>query len=162
MEDVAAASGMSRTTVYRYVSSREELIELSLMANVRELGERLQREIDVDAPDLRASFVDALIASIKVTRENVEFGYLAEAIGRVELAQTLAGESDVHETVASTLQPLIDRARNEGLLRTDVSEHELVAWIQGTLVTWTPRVDLDYPALHRAFEKFLLPAVFSR
>jgi len=161
MEDVAHEAGVSRPTVYRYVSGRSELIELALVETVREIGERMSAHTETDAPDLRAAFLNGLVASVEVTREDAEFAYLAEAIGRVPLANMLAApDSDVHAAVVDWLRPLFDRARRDGLLRTDVPEDDVVTWVQGVLVLVTPREDMDAVALREALSRFLLPVVF--
>ena len=161
MDDVAEAAGMARQNVYRYVSGREELVELAIIERLREFRDRLLTGLDVSASDLPSAIVEHVIASIRTGREDPEFLYLTDALPRLRL-NLLVGGPESHEIVRQSFEPLIRRARMEGALRTDASEDEMVEWIQGTLTWLTPRTDLDETALRRMIEKFTLPVLLKR
>jgi AcrR family transcriptional regulator len=160
MDDVAEAAGMARQNVYRYVSGRDELVELAIVERLREFAETLVGQLDPHGGDLETSFVDHVIRSAMLGRQDAEFVYLTDALPRVTL-NLLVGGPDAHETVRRAFEPLIRRAHAEGALRTDVSEDEMIYWLQGILTLITPRVDLDEAALRRMVEKFTLPALLK-
>ena len=59
LEDVSAAVGISRQYLYRFVSGRDGLIELALLARCRELGAQLEARAHLDADDVTAAVADA-------------------------------------------------------------------------------------------------------
>lgn len=161
MDDVAEAAGMARQNVYRYVSGREELVELAIVERLREMAVELLAGLDAAAGDLRTAIVDHVIAAVKIGREDAEFLYLTDALPRVRLNLLVGGSPEVHAIVQETFDPLMKRARVEGALRTDVSEDEMVEWLQGILTLLAPRVDLDDASLRRKIEKFTLPVLLT-
>jgi AcrR family transcriptional regulator len=160
MDDVAEAAGMARQNVYRYVSGREELVELAVIERLREFQEQLLSDLDESAGDLPSAIVDHILRSVRIGRDDAEFLYLTDALPRVEL-NLLVGSPEVREIVRDSFEPLLRRARTEGALRTDASEDEMIEWLQGVLTLLTPRTDLDEAALERLIEKFTLPVLLK-
>jgi AcrR family transcriptional regulator len=161
MDDVAEAAGMARQNVYRYVSGREELVELAVIERLREFQEQLLADLDESTGDLPSAFIDHILRSVRIGRGDREFLYLTDALPRVEL-NLLVGSPEVREIVRDSFEPLIRRARTEGALRTDASEDEMIEWLQGVLTLLTPRTDLDEAALRRIVEKFTLPVLLKQ
>jgi TetR/AcrR family transcriptional regulator, repressor for uid operon len=160
MEDVARAAGLSRATLYRVVMSREELIELVLVEFTREMAEELASQIDPDA-DVQDSIVSVMIGAIDVSRANQEYNYLTDAIPRLRLTAFFAtSRSPIHEILRIPLVPLLDRARKQHILRADLSDDEIVAWIQGAMFLLWPQGDLDDDAMARFIRRFAFPAIF--
>jgi AcrR family transcriptional regulator len=160
MDDVAEAAGMARQNVYRYVSGREELVELAILERVREFTEQLVADLDESTGDLGTAITEHVIAAINVGREDPEFLYLTDALPRLRL-NLLVGGTEVHAFVRETMEPLMRRARVEGALRTDASEDEMIQWIQGVLTLLAPRIDLDAGTMRRMLERFLLPVLLK-
>jgi AcrR family transcriptional regulator len=160
MEDVAAEAGIVRTSVYRFVSSREELVERALLARSREFGEQLRAATDLDAADLRTEFVDLVVRSTQMGRDDEEFTYLIEALPR-RFGSFVTGPGGVmHQIVFDTFAPLIERARERGEIREDASDHDIVEWIQGVITLFAPRDDLSPFEERRRIRTFLVPSVF--
>jgi AcrR family transcriptional regulator len=162
MDDVAAAAGTARTSLYRRVSSRDELVELALLERCREFSDELRADTDLEADDLRKEFVDLVIRSIAIGRGDEEFSYLVEALPR-RLGSFLTGPgSPMHQIVFDTFAPLIVRGRERGQIREDVSDHDIVEWTQGIITRFAPRDDLSDFEERRRIRMFLIPAVFAR
>jgi len=162
MEDVAAAAGTVRTSLYRRVSSREELVELALLERCREFSVALRAGTDLEAEDLRKELVDLAIRSIMIGRGDEEFTYLIAALPRM-LGPFLTGPgSPMHQIVFDTFARLIVRGRERGVVREDASDHDIVEWIQGIITLFAPRDDLSDFELRRRIRTFLVPAVFAR
>ena len=81
LEDVSAAVGISRQYLYRFVSGRDGLIELALLARSRELGAQLEARAHLDADDVTAAVVDQVVAGAMIAHDK-EFVLLAEAMPR--------------------------------------------------------------------------------
>jgi AcrR family transcriptional regulator len=161
MDDVAEAAGMARQNVYRYVSGREELVELAVIERLREFQEHLLADLHESVGDLASAIIDHILRSVRIGRDDPEFLYLTDALPRVQL-NLLVGSPEVREIVRESFEPLIGRARSEGALRTDASEDEMVEWLQGVLTLLTPRTDLGETALRRMVEKFTLPVLLKQ
>ena len=50
MEDIAAAAGIARPALYRYVSSRDEIVESVILERVEELAEGFRSMFDPSTP----------------------------------------------------------------------------------------------------------------
>lgn len=162
MEDVAAAAGTVRTSLYRRVSSREELVELALLERCREFSVALRAGTDLEAEDLRKELVDLVIRSIMIGRGDEEFTYLVAALPR-RFGPFLTGPgSPMHKIVFDTFARLIVRGRERGVVREDASDHDIVEWIQGIITLFAPRDDLSDFEQRRRIRTFLVPAVFAR
>jgi len=161
MEHVAAEAGLSRQTIYRYVSGREELVELALIERLREFSQELRPEGPIDATRLAEELTDLLIASIRLGREDDEFGYLTEAIPPNRLGPlTTSQASPVHDLVMYSFAPLITAGRTGELLRHEASDHEIIEWLTGIMLLLASRTDLDENAQRRRLRLFILPALF--
>jgi AcrR family transcriptional regulator len=162
MEDVAAAAGTVRTSIYRRVSSRDQLVELALLERCREFSVELRARTNLHADDLRTELVDLAIRSIAIGRGDEEFGYLVEALPR-RLGSFLTGPgSPMHQIVFDTFAPVIVQGRERGVIREDASDHDIVEWIQGIITLFAPRDDLSDFEERRRIRTFLVPAVFAR
>jgi TetR/AcrR family transcriptional regulator, mexCD-oprJ operon repressor len=124
MADVAAAAGMARATVYRYVPNREALLAALGRLAVEEAGERLEagRLQDVPVPDAFERAVRALVAVgdylVVVARDNAR-----------------ADPSQFEQRVASPLRGLIERAQSLGEVRDDLPASWLMESLIGIVVS---------------------------
>jgi AcrR family transcriptional regulator len=157
MEDVATAAGVSRQAVYRYVSSRQDLVELAILARCEEFAEELIAATDFGASDVVESMTDLMFKMITLGREDEEFAELAAAMPRVQLNLLLSSAaSPMHAMVSRCFEPLFERAWKQGLLRDDLSRREMVEWLQGILTLLAPRVDLDERDTRRYLREFAI------
>jgi len=157
MEDVARGAGMSRQAVYRYVSGREDLVELAIIERCSEFADELIAATDPDPPDVAEAMIDLMLRMMQAGREDEEFIYLAEATPRVRLNFLLtSASSPMHGMVGRCFEALLARAEEKGLLRDDVTRREMVEWLQGILTLFTPRADLDVTEIRRYLREFAI------
>lgn len=161
MEHVAAEANLARQTIYRYVSGRDELVELALLERCREFSLKLRPAKAPKPKDLRGAFVDLILAAVEIGREDAEFRYLTEALPQSRLSPvSTSPDSPMHGFVWDAFAPLIECGRAAELLRTEASDHDLVECLQGVIAFFAPRVDLDETAQRRRIRLFVLPALF--
>ena len=161
MEDIATAAGIVRQSLYRHVSGREELVELALLERCREFSVELRRGTDLTTSDLPRELVDLVARSIAIGRNDEEFVYLAEALPR-RLGAFLTGPGyPMHQIVYDTYAPVITEGHRRELIREDVSDHDMVEWIQGIITLFAPREDLSEFEERRRLRTFLVPAIFK-
>lgn len=160
MDDIAREAGLSRQSLYRYVSGRDELVELALMERTREFADDLRPGDPVDVAGLREAFVELIVASVRIGRDDEEFLALMEALPQSRLGPlTTSQRSPVHDAVWHAFAPLLEAGRAADLLRADASDHDLVEWLQAVISFFAPRADLDDTAQRRRIRMFVLPAL---
>jgi AcrR family transcriptional regulator len=160
MEDVAQGSGVSRQAVYRYVSGREDLVELAILERCSEFADDLIAGIAANPPDVVEAIVDLALRMVRLAREDEEFIDLAEATPRVRLNWLLtSAASPMHALVARCFNPLFDQAESQRLLRDDITRREMVEWLQGVLTVLTPRADQDPSEQRRYLREFAVRAL---
>jgi AcrR family transcriptional regulator len=157
MEDIARGAGISRQAVYRYVSGREDLVELAIMERCREFADELIAGTASDPPDVVDAMVDLILRAISAARVDEEFAYLAEAAPRVRLNLLLSSASSpVHAMVGECFAALFEKATEQRLLRDDITRREMVEWLQSVLTAFVPRADLDVSETRRYVREFAL------
>lgn len=161
MEDIASAAGVSRATVYRYASGRDELILGVLLRAGDEFYARLGKRV------VRAdTFADALIEGVLYTLDQVRADerlallFAPEAAGETV---TIAGAADaLFQRSANYLRPLVVEAQANGELRRDINADDLGEWmirvIMSFLTVRGPK-RRTRPQLRRLLEQYLLPAL---
>lgn len=160
LEDVAKQAGISRQYLYRFVSGRDEVVEMVLTARCQEIGDALEARAHVNTEDLRSALADHIMAGINMGRDDDEFKYLAEAMDRARLTTFLtSANSPLHGINRKGFGPLLARAIAANVLRTDVSVDAMVIWLQGVMTMLMGRDDLDKAALRETVENFVLPSL---
>jgi AcrR family transcriptional regulator len=160
LEDVAQEAGMSRQYLYRFVSGRDEVIELVLTARCQEVGDDLEDRATGAGDDLRGAIADQIVAGIKMGRDDDEVNYLFAALDRNRLTTFLTNSnSPLHGINRRVFGPLFARAIAANVLRTDVTVDAMVVWLQGVMTMLMGRDDLDEEALRETVSNFVLPSL---
>ena len=159
MEDIAAAAGIARPALYRYVSSRDEIVEAVILQRVEELAEDFRALFDP-----RTSFADALVevsmASVNAARLDPELQALFETTTGSRIIQVMAGPNPgFHEFVKAFFKDAFAAARAAGQLRSDVTDDAMVDWIRGVYMMMILREDLDAEREREMVFNFLLPSL---
>jgi len=159
MAAVAQEAGMVRQTVYTFVSSREELIELALAARMRELIPAIEARIGADHATVTDAFVDTFAAMAAIVREDPEFNEYAGALGLARALRFLTGAAAPHDVVMEIVRPHYDRAVAEDVLVPGITLADVAFWARSVLAPLTFRADVDDAELRRVLRKFALPAL---
>jgi AcrR family transcriptional regulator len=162
MDDVATGAGMSRQALYRYVSGRDNLVELAILERCREFAVELTAGTPDDPSDVVEALVDLCLRMVRLARHDKEFGDLAEATPRLRLNLLLASAaSPMHGMVGGCFEPLFAQAEREGVLRGDITRREMTEWMQGVLTVLTPRVDQDPSEQRRYVREFAIRSLLA-
>jgi len=110
MADVAAGAGVGRATLYRYFSSREELLRALSAAAVEETSARLQgADLEgVALPEALARMARALMGS------GAKYSVIVEEPQYLDVA-------DMERRVGAPIRAVLERGVAEGFLRADLS-----------------------------------------
>ena len=157
--DIADGAGLVRQTVYDWVASRDELVDLAMAQRIRELGDQVRSRPTNAALAIDEQLVDVLAVMVEVASGDPEFENLARAMPEDHAFAFIAGPSALTDVVEDILEPYFQRARAEGVLRDDLGTRALAEWVQLVLAPLRNRRDLGPDEISRQLRYFLLPAL---
>jgi AcrR family transcriptional regulator len=160
MSAVAAEAQLARPTLYKFIGSRRELIELALIERCRELLVEMVNRAGPGSGDVREDVIEFLAVMVEVTRGDPEFAELADALPRDNAFGLLSGPSELRSIVQESLKPYFDRAAAQGVLR-PIARDELTGLAQTVMTPLAARADLDGSGLRQTLCMLLGPALFQ-
>lgn len=159
MHDIAKEAGIGRTGVYRLGVTRPELTEAAIVSRLRELGEGIRPIADRDAP-FDELLLDTSIATVDAARSDPELHHLLDTTTTVSLHRLITGHDSAMQTiVADVLGPMLQRGRDEGDLRPEVTDARAIEWLRGVYLMLILREDLDADAERALVADFVLPSL---
>jgi AcrR family transcriptional regulator len=161
MADIAKEAQLARQTLYDFVSGRDQLIELALVACCGELQQRLDAALAGGPTDLRERFVEVLARAVEIASADEEFGALAAALPPETVDRIIGGASAVQALLARSLRPVLDQAAAAGQLRAAVTVDEASQWLLGVISFALLRENHDGTALRKEFRTYAVPSVFA-
>jgi AcrR family transcriptional regulator len=140
MNDVAAAAGVARATIYRYFPSRETLLDELARAAIDDVGERLSSaRIDAVAPEEGIS---------RAVRALVDVGDRFVLLARRRVRSDPDG---FDRRLTGPLRQLFERAQADGDIRDDITSarmtESLIGLIVGVLTSTPPLGKEDVTAM---------------
>ena len=126
IDDIAAESGLSRPTIYRYFAGKDEIVRHISALEIRKVNDELRRRIS------RAdTFVDLLTESLllttRIAAENEFVRILIETSNIT--ARGANPDSTEFPEVRSVWHSLLVQGIRQGVLADDLSEEEIGAWL---------------------------------
>lgn len=127
MEAVAAEASVSRATLYRYYSGREELILDAVLREADRFYAKIRPRID-GAETLEAAILDFTVLMIRAARKDQFLSVLFSVDGAQHAGRMVSeGSVALFERVALFLQPTFERFSDE--LRSDLVPDDAAEWI---------------------------------
>ena len=163
VEDVASAAKVSRATVYRYFSDRDELILGVLLRQANRFLDRLRVEIERE-PQFDKAIVNGVMFTVKAVRadEHLALLFAPEVAG---VTTAVAGASQaMFELTTEFLRPFFESARESGALRPNLDVEEAAEW---TLRIVLSLLTVEGPATRKPDQErrflaaYLVPALAS-
>jgi AcrR family transcriptional regulator len=164
VEDIAGAAGVSRATVYRYATGRDELILGVLLRSADKFFDRLGRRLG-RADDIGEALVEGILYTLDQVRadENLTLLFAPEVAG---MTGSIAGAAEaLFRRSAEYLAPFVEAAQGSGQLRADIDAGELAEWLIRVILSLLtvqgprPRTRAQTRAL---LHDFLVPALLPR
>ena len=159
MSDIAEGAGVVRQTVYDWVSSRAEIVELAMAARVRELGVIVKETPVDDLVPAGDQVMQVLMTMVQLAASDPEIEGLAQAMPEQRAYLFMSGPSELTDVVVDILTPYFEKAAARGLLRDDLGTRAIAEWVQLVAGSVRYRVADDQAALEQKMEYFLLPAI---
>lgn len=163
LEDVAKGAGIGRTTLYRYVDNRDDLLGKVVFRDAMQQQEEMQvlaRYHDNLADSLVESTVYVLRGRRTRPINKLLFGSSDQAvIERINLSP-----ANFYDMTANSLRELFESARQSGQIREGVTLELASQWVARlilSLVTYPEEFLEDEDALRAFLKAFLVPSVIK-
>jgi AcrR family transcriptional regulator len=160
LDSVADAVGLHRSSVYRYVDSKEEL----LTAVVAQVTGRVGREvIDALGPAVRPDRFLAEGLAMAMARIATEPALRSLMAPTASEAMARLGTRALLEGIRPLVEPLFVSAAEQGLLRPGVSTEDALRWlvVAAAGLYRVPELVPDADELTRLLELMLVPVLFD-
>lgn len=160
IEDIAAEALVSRSTVYRHVGDRDELLLEVLLRAADRFFDRLEKRVSREST-ISDALVDGVLYTLTSVRrdEDLMLLFAPEAIG---YTTRIAGSSEaIFSRTAERLRPMVEVAQAAGELRANLTVEEIAQWL--TRIVFSLLMlpgSLDSASEVRdQLERFLVPAL---
>jgi AcrR family transcriptional regulator len=161
LDEVAKTAGIGRTTLYRYVDNREDLLQKVILRDARQQ----QEEMSVLAryhDNLADSLVDSIVFIMRGRRtrpmNRILFGAGDDALlDRINLSP-----AHFYSMAEKMMEPLFLKARDAGQIREGVSLRQMSRWVARiilSLINYPEEFLEDEAALREFLQTFLVPSV---
>lgn len=160
MTDVAREAGVVRQTLYNTVSSRDKLVELAMI----QCCEDLQQKIDtwrIPQGDPGEALVEFLARAVEITADDAELAALSAALPPAQVRAVFGESHPVLALISQSLDPILRRCEEAGVLRAEITVEEADRWLQGVLTFALLRDEGDPVALRDNLRRFALPSVLT-
>ena len=161
MAAIAREAGMVRQTVYDFVSSRRELLELALAQRLLELSDVISSRVRAMRGSASGALVEYLAVVIETVREDPEFLDISDALGPADAIRFLTGPSIAQLAATRSIEPFFERARGENALRPGITLDDMAEWMRVVCTPLTMRAELEARELRVWLTKFALPPLLN-
>jgi AcrR family transcriptional regulator len=154
VEDIAVASKLTRQTIYKYFSSKQDMVDRIAHIEMKRINTLLRERLKTKKqfPD---RLTEALVLSVEISRENP---YIRRVIEDSELMPSDPSQNvDLYLWHRAQWQKMLERARDAGELAADVDIDSVVYWLilsQSLLMNayeWLSVVNIDVRGFVRRF-----------
>lgn len=159
MDHIARAAKVSRTTIYRYFESRDEVFKGVVLRAMRELIEVISERIATVE-----SFAEFIVESMAITVDHVPHSPLFD----IMMKEAAVVETRMHtvnpEIFALAMrhfQPRFDAAAAAGELRSGVEFEQFMEWIihMGSTFVMVPSARCDEKGIRQMLWRYLVPSI---
>ena len=128
MDDVAAAAGVSRQTVYNYVGTKNTLIAESIVAEAPRINEQAYKSLDLSLGS--AELIAAAELAVVERAERSPYADIFTGATVVKFtADAVAHSEHFAQVQRDYWRSVFDVVRGRGELRPDLDEDEAVNWL---------------------------------
>ncbi len=126
VEDIAAAAGISRQTVYKYFSSKQDIIDHIGLSEVMKVQSSLRQRM-THHTRFAEKVTEAVFVSVKVAMEN---HYVRRMIEDLDVLPGIRSPTDsIYLWLRTQWDAVINAARKSGELAPDLDADQVVPWL---------------------------------
>jgi AcrR family transcriptional regulator len=160
LDEVAALAGVARPNLYRYFSSREELVRQVMIAEVRAVNAARWSRISLSGP------VGPLILESLVSGHDLAHDYMAHVTLVAEAAtisdELMSSDEEIAAAQHEYWAPLLEYGRVRGEIAPDLTNERIVRWFLTNHVLVAERPELIPEGDVRGwFRDFVVPPVLA-
>jgi len=158
LESVGEAVGLHRSSVYRYVDSKEELLTAVVVQATLRVGREVLEALGPGAGPDRLLTEGLAMAMARIATEPVHRSLMAPSTSQ---AMTRVGTRALTEGIRPLVEPVFLAAAEQGLLRPGISTEDALWWLMivATGLFRAPEVVPDRDELRALLENLLVPAL---
>lgn len=159
MADIADEVGASRQSVYRFFEDRSTLIQYILNNRIAQMAERLTKQFS-RYQTIEEALVEGSLLSIRQGRKDPLFmAMVTESTDHRLEVFLLRGTDQIRTSMLMYWGPILDQARDEGRIRSNLTNERLLDWIMSFHTILMLRDDQS-EAWQRSFlQDFFLPSI---
>ncbi len=159
VEDIAAAAGVSRRTFYRFFSGRRSVMEAVVLDRLKAMAERVTKVLD-RCETFEDCIITGSLETMRIATADKIYSSIVEEDHTLLLEQQRGGPSGpLEQLFMSNWARVFRKARQDGLLRDGVSDHEAAEWIMDIHRLLILREDLTDEQKVALLRKFVLPSL---
>lgn len=164
MDDVIRVAGVPRTTAYRYVGTKAELIAAVIFREWNRFLERLDKRLE-RMRTVEDALVEGLMLSID---ECTDSEIMAAAFGVEDMVaihtSTAPYQEEWFQSFVQFMSQRLGPARAAGLIRSDITDADVTEWAMRTIVSFAAMGDVQRrsrPERREHLRRMFLPAVMA-
>ena len=164
MDDVIRVAGIPRTTAYRYVGTKPELIAAVVFREWNRFLERLDKRL-ARMGSVDDALVEGLMLSIDECRDSE---IMAAAFGVEDMVaihtSTAPYQDEWFRSFVEFMGQRLGPAREAGLIRSDITDADVTEWAMRTIVSFAAMGDVQRrsrPERREHLRRMFLPAVMA-
>jgi AcrR family transcriptional regulator len=159
MEDIGKEAGIPRSYLYRFVSGRDELVISVVFQLTKDIVGKYEPLL-IQAPSFAVGLTDMAIEAVHGMRNDPELENLLETTPGMGLPELFVGPGAMNIQLGlGFLAPALEKARQNGKLRDDVTDSEIIEWLISVLLMMILRHDLDVERERAMIRRFVLPGL---
>lgn len=159
MDHIARAAKVSRTTIYRYFESRDEVLVSVVLRSLRELMDIIHQRVDA-----AESFAEFIVETIGITVDHVPHLPLFKIMmneATTVLSRINVGNPEIFALTALHFKPRFDAAATAGVLRNGIEFEQFMEWIihMGSTFVMVPSARCDEKGIRQMLWRYLVPSI---
>jgi len=162
MGDIAEEASISRKTLYRIFEDRPALINRVLSQTLNTMGKKVERELN-SFTSVRDAIIDGSIMSVNIGLKDKLFNDIVRSETHYRVEQFLMlGDSKIRADMLRIWTPIIERGREEQLIRADLSNEQVTEILQNVHSLLLIRDDDDENSQRTFLKNLLWAAITNR
>lgn len=161
LEDIAIEAGISRPLLYQYFANRTALLDAAIVKKIEHHLELQKRNMPKNAGFV-TSVVEGAVIALELARQDTVMLDLFEHSSVQHLPELLLNpEMPVHAFFLELWQPIFDKARKNGELRSTLKDDDILEWLLSVNYMFGLRDDVSDDRLRELFRLFVIPALVT-
>ncbi len=161
VEDIAIAAGVSRRTFYRFFANRRAIMEAIVLDRLSAFADRLASVIQ-QCEDFESSVIIGTIETLRLVAADKIYTDIVTEDPSLQFDLQRSGPNRPRETLfMRNWADVFDRAREAGVLRPTITNHEAEDWMMDIHRLLVLRDDLSDEEKAERLRKFVLPSLIT-